>query len=248
MVCHYGRDYINSALRSVLPFVEQAHIFYTPHPSHGFRSPVRPIETKDQIQEEVQQLNSSKIIWHDQEGILYEGKQRDNAVEIVKEAGADIIIVVDVDEVWQASVLKRALQIVEAGDVRNWRVNFTHLWRSFNHCCRDEGWPDRFIDLRQDVPGGYGYIPTDTGDIFHFGYAVTDKVMRYKWAIHGHRQELRVGWLDNEWQYKPPVENCHPTNSTNEEGKGFWNTEPFDKEQLPEFMRSHLFWHLDKIK
>ena len=247
-VCHYGKDYIGWALRSVFPFVEQAHIFYTPTPSHGQRSSVRPIETKQQIIEEAYQFDyNNKIVWHDQSNILHEGNQRDNAVAVCKEAGADIIIVIDYDEIWNSQVLERALEIVIAGQARNWLLNFTHLWRSFNDCCRDEGWPVRFIDLRVDDDSN-GFIPKEAGDIYHFGYAITDKVMKYKWEIHGHKSEMRPGWLDNQWQQKPPVENCHPTNSRNEEDIGFWNTEPFDKYQLPEFVRQHKFWHLDKIK
>ena len=246
-IVHYGKDYINAALQSVLPFVEQAHIFYTPLPSHGQQSSVRPIETSEEIQEEIKQLNTDKILWHNTSRLKYEGNQRDYAVKFCKDAGADIIIVLDYDEVWPVETLQRALEIVEYGQGRNWLINFTHLWRSFNHCCRDQGWPVRFIDLRVDDDSN-GFIPKEAGDIYHFGYAITDKVMKYKWEIHGHKSEMRPGWLDNQWQQKPPVENCHPTNSRNEEDIGFWNTEPFDKYQLPEFVRQHKFWHLDKIK
>jgi len=242
-IVHYGKDYIAWALRSIFPFVEQAHVFYTPHPSHGHSSNIRPIETASEIAEEAQQFNyQDKLVWHNQSGIRYEGNQRDDAVKVCKDSGADIIIVLDVDEIWHSNVLEESLDIVINGNARNWLINFTHLWRSFNHCCRDQGWPVRFIDLRQDNDS-VGYIPKELGDIYHFGYAVTDKVMEYKWNIHGHKNELRSGWLHNQWLSILPVEDCHPTNE-----RGFWNTEPFDKNELPHFMRQHPFFHLDRIE
>jgi len=246
-ICHYGVQYINSALQSVLPFVEQAHIFYTPNPSHGHQSSVRPVETKEEIYKEVRQLKSAKVRWHNAPVHRIEGNQRDFCVNYLKSIGVDIVIILDYDEVWPKQTLQAALEAVKDGGARNWLVNMTHLWRSFNHACKDNGWPVRFIDLRED-DNSNGYIPKEWGDIYHFGYAITDEVMRYKWQIHGHKNEMREGWLDNEWK-NSTLFNCHPTNSRDSKtGKAFWDADPFDKNKLPEFMREHRFWGMDKIK
>lgn len=242
-VCHYGADYIGWALRSVLPFVEAAHVFYTPHPSHGYSTAQACPEYSAPLFEAAKQFDyNNKIRWHQISGILNEGPQRDTAVRLVKEAGADVILVVDVDEVWHDHTLEEALKLVEANSVRNWLINFTHLWRSFNWCCKDNGWPVRFIDLR-DTEKETAYIPKELGDIYHFGYAVTDKIMEYKWQIHGHKGELRSIWLDEKWHgWQPGVEDVHPTNEDN-----WWKPEPFDKTELPEFMRDHPFYNLERI-
>lgn len=242
-VCHYGSDYIGWSLRSIFPFVDVAHIFYTPHPSHGHSTSRSCPEYGPQLFEAAKQFDSdNKIRWHQAGGILYEGQQRDSAVKMVKESGADIILVVDVDEVWPAHILEAALELVKQGDKRDWLINFTHLWRSFNWCCHDNGWPVRFIDLRQAE--GIAYIPAELGKIYHFGYAVTNDIMEYKWQIHGHRAELRPAWLDEKWHgWQPGIEDVHPTNENN-----WWKPEPFNKEELPEFMREHPFYNLERIE
>jgi hypothetical protein len=165
----------------------------------------------------------------------------------VHNAGADLVVVVDYDEIWPQDILALFLsEVWEKGVARNNLVNMIHFWRSFNWGCPDQGWPVRIIDLRYN--NGTHYLPSELGRVFHFGYAVTDQVMRYKWEIHGHKNEMRPGWLTDIWPAWPPRDNCHPTNGRNEAGKPFWTPEPFDKGKLPDFMRAHPFWELDKIE
>ena len=159
-----------------------------------------------------------------------------------------MILVLDCDEIWNSEVLQRVLEYAwNENKARNWLINFTHLWRSFEWCCRDQNWPVRIIDLRHKNDS-VAYLPKELGEIYHFGYTVSDKLMRYKWEIHGHKAELRPGWLDKHWSWWPPQENCHPTNDRNEEGVGFWNPELFDKRELPLLMRNHPFYGLKKIE
>lgn len=236
-IVHYGKDYIDYALRSIQSNVYSSNVIYTPHPSHGHQVNIQPIESLADIQSAV----SIPVSWYQTENIRYEGQQRDHCVMLCAEQEADLILVLDYDEIWNEQMLNKALRYVwKENKARNWLINFTHLWKSFNWCCRDEGWPVRIIDLRHK--DGTGYIPREFGEIYHFGYAISDEVMRYKWKIHGHKSEMRQGWLNNQWAADMPVEDCHPTNS-----EGFWNTEPFNKGQLPELMKSHPWYNLDRI-
>ncbi len=248
-ICHYGADYLGHSLQSIYDYVDQIHVIYTPHPSHGYQADTPPIESKEQIQQSIPAAIFDKIHWYEMQGVYQEGQQRDAALKICQDAGADIVLVVDCDEIWPTETLKSMLDVVKNGETqaRDWLVNMTHLWRSFSWCCRDENWPVRFIDLREHR-AGTKYLDRNLGEVYHFGYAVRDEIMRYKWQIHGHRDELRSGWLDNEWQWWPPRENCHPTNERNNKGVGFWNPEPFDKRELPLFMRQHPFYGLERIE
>ncbi len=242
MIAHYGRDYIPVALKSVIDHVDQAHVIYTPHPSHSHTTTAQCPETEADIFEAAN-IGNPKVKTYTLSGIRHEGPQRDYAVEMCRNAGAEMILVVDCDEVWPAEVLSKALEYAwTENKARQWLINFTHLWRSFNYVCRDQGWPVRIIDLRHPM-GTIAYIPKEFGDIYHFGYAVTNDIMRYKWQIHGHKYELRPGWFEMKWGIWPPPPDCHPTNE-----KGFWNPEPFDKEKLPEILHSHPFWNLEKVE
>lgn len=242
-VIHYGADYISYALRSIYDHVEQAHIIYTPHPSHGHQTNQPPIETKEEIQAAALAYDpDSKIRWYDIKGAYHEGQHRDTAVKICKDAGAEMILVVDYDEVWPQSTLNAALSYSQHENrVRNWLINFTHLWKSFDYACYDQGWPVRILDLRHN--DGIAYIPKTFGEVYHFGYAIRDEVMRYKISIHGHKNEMRQGWLDNQWAAWPPAEDCHPTNE-----EDFWTPVEVDKLELPLIMREHPYYDLERIE
>jgi hypothetical protein len=246
-ILHYGKDYLSYALRSVYHSVDQLHVFYTPTPSHGHTTNISPIETKEELQQAAYAYDpENKIRWYDILGLRNEGEQRDLALKTVENAGAELVVVVDYDEIWDKGILEEMLIEVEISSNRNHLINMFHFWRSFNWVCQDNGWPVRIIDLRYSE--GIGYLSSDIGRIYHFGYAVTDKIMNYKWQIHGHKSELRPDWFSTYWFAWPPVENCHPTNGRNEQGEPFWKPEPFDKRQLPEFMRGHPFYNLEKIE
>jgi hypothetical protein len=239
-ILHYGKDYLSYALRSVYDQVEQCHIFYTPTPSHGHATNAPPIETREELLQAAYQYDpDDKVKWYDMHNVINEGVQRDLALEYVKRAGAELVLVVDCDEVWPDKFLRDCLQKVEQANLaRNWLVNMIHFWRSFNWVCRDQGWPVRIIDLRHDT--GIQYLNTG---VYHFGYAMTSRIMQYKWQIHGHKNELRPNWFQDKWYRWPPPEDCHPTNEAN-----FWMPRLFDKLKLPDFMRDHHFWGVDKIE
>lgn len=241
-ILHYGRDYLPYALRSVYDAVDRLHILYTPHPSHGHRTDARPPDNRAELMQAAFVHDPDrKIAWYDIDTYWNEGPQRDMAVHVCQQAGADMILVVDCDEVWQPVTLQTALDHVWAKNTaRNWLINFTHFWRSFDWVCRDNNWPVRIIDLRHS--DGTGYVPAEVGAIYHFGYAVREEMMLYKWQIHGHKGELRPDWWE-KWDTWPPVPDCHPTN-----GENWWVAEEFDKALLPELMKSHPFYNLEKIE
>jgi len=181
-----------------------------------------------------------KLVWVDTEGFTHEGPQRDYAVNKLIQDGADAIIVLDYDEIHDPKILDLMLKEVwDRNIARNWLVNMVHFWRSFSFACYDDGWPVRFIDTRRT--GGNAYIsPNDIGRVFHFGYAVSDKVLKYKMSLHGHKDEWRQDWYETKWKKWPPEENSHPTNERKENGEGWWNPVPFDKNNLPDRKSTRL--------
>jgi hypothetical protein len=245
-ILHYGKDYLSYALRSIYHSVEQCHIFYTPTPSHGHSVNVPPIEIKEELQQAAYTYDpDNKVIWYDMINMENEGMHRDIALRTIEAAGAELVLVVDYDEIWPTSLASEFISYAEqTNHYRNYLINMIHIWRSFNWCCYDDGWPVRIIDLRHDYTRqDVGYLPKEIGRVFHFGYATTNKVMQYKWQIHGHKNELRPNWFRERWYRWPPQPDCHPTND-----KGFWNPVMFDKLKLPVFMAEHPFFGMDKIE
>ncbi len=245
VILHYGKSYLNYSLRSIAPIVDHSYILYTSRPSHGHRTDIPPVESRDELMSSIPANEWSKLTWIDTE-FWQEGQQRDYALSVSSQ-GAELVVVCDYDEIWHPHVLDKALNHVwQMNGARNWLINFSHLWRSFNWVCTDSNWPVRIIDTRHS--GGVGYVPKELGDIYHFGYAVTDKVMRYKMSVHGHKDEWRPNWFEEKWQAWPPVDDCHPTNGKNDEGIGWWNPQPFDKRELPHVLHSHPWFGVDKIE
>ena len=246
-IVHYGKSYLSHALASVSPLVDKSLIFYTPHPSHGHRVDIPPIETRDEIMSSIPADQWQKLTWVDTDDFWQEGRQRDYALSVASQ-DSNIVINLDYDEIWEHQTLSNVIDhIWQSDSARNWLLNFSaHFWRSFNYACRDENWPVRIIDTRH--PGGLAYIPKELGPVYHFGYAVSDDIMRYKWLCHGHKDELRPGWFEDKWQAWPPVEDCHPTNGRNDAGIGWWNPQPFDKNLLPELMHKHPYFNEELIK
>lgn len=245
-ILHYGLSYLQVALKSAYPFMDRLNCFYTPHPSHGHKVDIPPIETEDELFGTAMLAIPDKLVWNTTD-FWQEGQQRNYAVGKCARDGADLILVLDYDEVWHPEVLNRALSYVwNTNSAKDWLINFTHLWRSFNWVCVDDAWPVRIIDTRHN--SGVAYLPRELGPIYHFGYAISDRVMRYKLSIHGHKNELRPEWYEEKWQAWPPQENCHPTNGRKDNGEGWWNPKPFDKMLLPEIMRKHPYWNLERIE
>lgn len=247
-ILHYGKDYLTYSLSSVRQVVQNSYVFYTPTPTHGHTSDLAPPETRKEILDSIYVHHGEgiftlpeKCVWAETAfNFNHEGQQRDYC--LAKAAmGADLVLVLDYDEVWPESVLRAALDYVwQENKARNWLINFTHLWRGFDWCCRDDAWPVRIIDTRHNE--GTAYIPRELGEIYHFGYAISDELMRYKLSIHGHKGEIRPEWYEMKWLVSPPVEDCHPANGRKTDGTGYWNTEPFDRNSLPEIMRNHPLW------
>lgn len=247
-IVHYGVSYLQYALRSISPLVDRSYIFFTPHPSHGHISDLPPIETRDELMASIPvDLWTDKLTWIDTDEFWQEGRQRDYALKVASE-NCDLVVVLDYDEIWPFQSLQAILHHVwRENKARNWLLNFSHhFWRSFNWACQDDNWPVRVIDTRHRA--GTAYIPKELGNVYHFGYAVTNQVMQYKLSIHGHHSEIRPGWYEDKWLAWPPVEDCHPTNGRKDNGEGWWNPQPFDRWQLPKVMYSHPFFNLEKVE
>lgn len=238
MIIHYGRDYAPYAIQAIDPLVDRIHVLYTPTPSHGHAANVPCPETREELRAACEGA-SGKVFWREAP-FRAEGAQRDYALSLCRPGG--LALVVDCDEVWRPDVLETALQMAWDGSARTWRLRFTTLWRSFRWVCRDEMLPERIHDLRPGRQERWAAIPPELGEIHHFGYAVRDKIMRYKMLCHGHKGEWRPGWYEQKWSPWPPVQDVHPT------CVGFWNPKPYDPAALAPNMRDHPFWGLERIE
>jgi hypothetical protein len=186
----------------------------------------------------------NKLVWHRGEW-PHEGKQRDMIYEY--EPDADIIVIVDSDEVWGREQLDYSIEYVitsmgrVARKARTYRVPMVHYWRSFRRCItQDTSYPVRLICPKQS---GEREIPNEFGYINHFGYAIRPSLMRYKWLIHGHRGEYRTSWFDEVYLNKDRQDDLHPV------GSDSWNFDVINPlDYMPDWMQSHPFYNMEWIE
>lgn len=242
-ILHYGREWLRQSIKSVVDQVDEVHLFYTPWPSHGHDTTLHNPEERDDLVDTLPEFRAlgKEVCWHECHRFHNEGEHREWAVEWCKFAGADIVIVVDADEIWPANVLKDFIAYVANGQARSYRIGMRHFWRSLKYICDDPAMPTRGI--KPNVKANTeDYFPF--GKVFHMGYAQSPAIIKYKMSIHGHKNELRPGWFDKTFMtWRPGVKDVHPTNVN------FWNPQPYtDKGELEKLVGDHGYWNQEIIE
>ena len=234
---HYGKDYLSYAVRSVYNLVDRFAVLYSSHPSHGHKTMLPCPDSRDELRVAAYSHDpDGKVEWYDGDW-WREGDHRMAVMEVWK--GEDLILPVDSDEVWDFQTLETMLKFAYKHEAHDYLFSsFVHLWRSFGWACTDQMAPVRLI---KPTGSGTMYLPK-VGQVYHFGYAQRPETVRYKWSIHGHRNELRPGWYEDVFSRWPERKNdLHPT------CKDIWNAEPFDKGKMPPLLRKHPFFGLEVI-
>ena len=241
MALHYGLDYLSPAIESIIDLVDVLHIAYSPVGSHGALAPIVCPEDSLALQALAYRSAGNKLRWHD--GIWEnEGRQRNMIYEYEPEA--DIVVVVDSDEVWAGQLLREILARVPDMSYRYIRIPMVHFWRSFRRAIIDDfSFPIRIIQPKKTQSPDTGSIPREWGVISHFGYAITPLLMRYKWLIHGHRADYRRGWYEDIYMDKNRVDDLHPTNVD------FWTYSVVDPlDYMPKWMVNHKWYSREWIE
>lgn len=221
---HYGKEYLECAIKSVDNFVDKIIILYSATPSFGVLTDIPCPDTELDLYN-IAHAASTKIEWVNVSA-KFEGEHRNQIFNYSEEY--DIILPLDADEVWdQKSLEENLIKVESLPYARFGVVGFITFWKSFNTVCRDQYAPVRILKPKE----GGGELAIE-GTIYHFGYAQDQAIMDYKWSIHGHQDELRAGWKDMYLNWTDEMD-VHPV------AEGIWNPEAFDKTILPDFLKEH---------
>lgn len=248
---HYGTDYLDAAIRSVIDAVDEYHVLFTPVGSHGHRTDVPSPETREELYEIARQASGNKFHWHENTWD-YEGQQRDSIMQYAPDA--EVILVLDADEVWSTQLAHHLIADYESmlrlnghpWGIKRLRIPIIHYWRSFYRCVlHDPAFPERMIFPKAEGDHvGTASIPRER-PIHHFGYAQRPEIVEYKLLTHGHRGEFRrdVNWFHDKFMANAQ-QDCHPVGST------YWNPETVDPFALglPEWMRQHKYAEMSVIE
>jgi hypothetical protein len=233
---HYGREYLAYAIRSIIDYIDEYHVAYTAIGSHGHRTQVRCPETRDELYTIAKSAAGNKLRWHDGEW-PHEGAQRDSISEYAPDA--DMIIVLDADEVWSDWTMEGLLHHKPSTKFRRLRIPIIHYWRSFYRCVlHDPAYPVRVIYPQAPNAEETLSLKTTAEPINHFGYAQSPEIVEYKILTHGHKGEWRkdVNWFKDRYLANAQID-CHPV------GSEYWNPERVDPaDYLPRFMTEHPYY------
>lgn len=237
---HYGSPYLASAIKSVINDVDQYYVLYAAHGSHGTRNgKTLPIsESAFELYRIAYEVAGDKLRWHEGDWTA-EGQQRDSIYTYAKKA--DVILVVDYDEIWQAGIIPQIVEEARRGGKSGYRLPMIHYWRCFHKAIlHDPAYPIRVL-----VPGnGEGESYIHTGLINHMGYAIPTWLMEYKLGIHGHIGQFRkdIDWIHDRWGANAQ-QDCHPI------GSEYWNPETVNPlDYMPDWMRKHPYYNVGVIE
>jgi hypothetical protein len=231
MALHYGKPYMASAIRSVIDAVDEFHIIYSDVGSHGHQSDMACPDTRDELLE-IALSAGSKLRWHEGR-YQHEGFQRDAIFNLAPDA--DIVLVVDSDEVYPEGMAAEAISLAANSGCRVHRLPFVHFWRSFYRCVlHDPAYPTRVINTRN----ASGETTLQVRPVAHLGYAIPVELCRYKLTTHGHHNEFRhdVDWL-NDVYIANRQHDCHVV------GSDYWNPETVNPlDYMPSWMSEHPYY------
>lgn len=232
---YYGKEYLRVALESVVNHVDKFVVLYTENPSYGHGTNLPCPDSEQELLQIAQEVMGDKLIWV--KGSW--GQEGAHRGEIYRYShGYDGILAIDADEVYCQNDLPIAIE--KAMQSPRHHVGFggyINFWRSFNHACYDGFTPIRFYNLHRDRDNTYDVVPCK---VYHFSCAQSRQIMDFKYQIHGHKDELRTDWLNSIF-YGDQMIDVHPTSF------GLWNATQFDKTALPESLKKHAYYNLDRI-
>jgi hypothetical protein len=154
-----------------------------------------------------------------------EAVERNVGLELLREAGFDYCVVLDADEIYDASELCAMMRVVEtAPTVECWHVSWFTYWKSplyrieppeaFKPAVFVKVGGPSFSHNRDVKAATHALISEKVGMCHHMSYARSDEAMLRKITSFSHADEIVPGWYEKvwlAWDARPELEELHPT-------------------------------------
>lgn len=154
-----------------------------------------------------------------------EAEQRNAGLDLVSEAGHGYCMVIDADEVYHPTDLRRMMKLaVNHAQIDCWHASMDTYWKSWRHRIdpREPLKPAvflktgsaRFTENRNVSECVHGLIGPEVGFCHHLSYARSDEQLLRKIATFSHADEVRSGWYESvwrRWDSDHSMTDLHPT-------------------------------------
>ncbi len=236
----YGLHYLKVSLLSVINHVEKMVILYTDKPSYGFGTTMTNPDTEEELYAIAKEVCGDKLIWHKATS-GNEGAHRGEIYQYTE--GYSLVLAVDSDEVYKEDELEKALIEASNSDKRYLGIaGYKNFFRSFSHYCEDSYRPIRITNLNNE--SGEGVVNCT---IWHFSTAQTVDITRFKLDIHGHKNEIIPNWFEEKFLAWNPYD-PEKQKDLHLVAHGIWNSQVYDKSQMPSYLKEHPFFNLEIIE
>lgn len=232
----YGAEYLEACIKSMLPFVDKLIIVYVDRPSQGHQTDMSCRESRQMLHDiavkAVTDMDANnKFEWHDAPPFHNESAHRSYILQFSE--GYDLVFTLDADEICEPLDMPKAIEAAYNSNARHIGISgFINFWRSFSWACHDQFLPYRFVNLRNTK----GTDQTNLR-IYHFSTAQNIETIKFKWSVSGHKSELRPDWIGIYKNWRP--ENNYAPKGLHPVAHDLWLATPFDKETLPDVLKSH---------
>ncbi|MBI3332947.1 MAG: glycosyltransferase family 2 protein [Candidatus Omnitrophica bacterium] len=271
--CVYNeQEYLEYAVRSILPGVERVVIClglapytaYNPNSREVSRPDDRTEAIADALAKAHPNVTVLKGIW------ASEIDHRNAGLELCLQDGTDYYWLVDGDEVYREDHLRRIRQEIEAHPETGTFIVKCHIfWRGFSYRipAQELSWrprrifkltrfrkilglkfPYRLRFVGQNEMNSLGKvveIPPDQAVFYHFSYARSQAAMRDKFLTFSHAHEIPSGWINEVWEKWPSdrsMANIHPIDPPK-----FPRALYQPPDDLPALLTRHPYYGLDII-
>ncbi|MCM8811748.1 MAG: glycosyltransferase family 2 protein [Candidatus Omnitrophica bacterium] len=270
--CVYNeKEYLEWAVRSILPAVERVIILLGTAPYNAYNPDARNMSRPDGTETIVDRLAAAdpkitvvKGIWES------EVEHRNAGLKLCLEDGTDYYWLVDGDEFYREDHVRNIRRGIEQHPEAGTFIIKCHIfWRSFRYRipAQEMSWrprrifkmtrwrtilgirfPHRLRFTGQNETNSIGMVyefPPEEAVFYHFSYARSSDAMKDKFKTFSHAHEIKEDWVANVWEKWPTdrqMQNIHPVDPPK-----FPRALLREPDDLPAILKEHPYYALDII-
>jgi hypothetical protein len=251
VLAYNQEDYLGYCIRALAPHVDAIAVAhsdapwtaYNPHARSEFATPDGTRDILDSLASEIDNLGIVTGLWNTEEAM------RNAGLDLLRQAGMDVCLIVDADEFYPESGIARLRDHIERendpgrvyfGAYRACYKRFDYIVESDHHRVPVAVHLDADTTfLLRRLPSGHSSHVPDPFYFWHLGYVLSDQRMWEKLHTFGHAHEVVPRWFEEKWlNWTPSTRDLF-----RKEPRSRWpRTLKIDPSTLPAILHAHPYF------